>query len=67
MAGENFAPLLGKLAVYLPGRVPGGGAVFLAVAGAATAGKVDSQPQHIEAGADKNGRSALLRPGNVQW
>ena len=38
--------------------------MFLAVASAATAGKVDSQTQYIEAGADKNGRSALLRPMN---
>ena len=62
VAGEDFVLLLGELAVYLPGRVPGGGAVFLAVPGASTAGKVDSQPQYIEAGTNKNGRSALLRP-----
>ena len=64
VTGEDFVLLLGKLAVYLPGRAPGGGAVFLAIPGAPAAGKVHRQPQHINAGADKNRRSALLRPMN---
>ena len=64
VASENFALFLGKLAVYLSGRAPGGGAVFLAVPGAPAAGKVHRQAQRINAGADKNRRSALLRPMN---
>lgn len=40
--------------------------MFLAVPGASAAGKVHCQPQRINAGADKNRRSALLRPMNFR-